>query len=206
MSDTDTTVAGYDMTGTQRELGSRTIAAGDARTVLIRRRYDAEPEDVWGACTDPDRLRRWFLPVTGELRAGGHFDLAGNAHGDILQCEPPTLLAITWAYADRAVDEVRLRLTPDGDGTLLELEHASVSRLVEVDGRWIDPVLNDAASGLWGLGTGWELPLHGLAQFLAGHRLEFDPTAPPADIMELADHIGRAWHAVVTRTATPTTD
>ena len=25
-------------------------------------------EDVWAACSDPDRLKRWFLPVSGELK------------------------------------------------------------------------------------------------------------------------------------------
>ena len=32
-------------------------------TLLIRRTYDASPEELWGALTDPDRLARWFLPV-----------------------------------------------------------------------------------------------------------------------------------------------
>ena len=43
------------------------------KTLLIRRTYDAAPEDVWDALTDPDRIVRWFLPVTGDLRPGGRF-------------------------------------------------------------------------------------------------------------------------------------
>jgi hypothetical protein len=54
---------------TQREVGRRRIAAGDARTARIRRRYDAPIADVWDACTDPERIARWFLPVSGDLRA-----------------------------------------------------------------------------------------------------------------------------------------
>jgi hypothetical protein len=34
---------------THREVGSRRIAAGGARTVLIRRDYDATIDDVWDA-------------------------------------------------------------------------------------------------------------------------------------------------------------
>lgn len=56
---------------THRVVGRRRIAAGDATTALMRRRYDAPIDDVWDACTNPDRINRWFLPVTGDLRAGG---------------------------------------------------------------------------------------------------------------------------------------
>lgn len=137
---------------TQRDVGRRRIAAGEARTARIRRRYDAPVEDVWEACTDPERLARWFLPISGELRVGGTFQLQGNAGGEILRCEPPHLLAVTWAFADRPVDEVVLRLSPDGDeATVIELEHATVSGLVEWEGQWLDVIP--------GVGVGWELPL-----------------------------------------------
>lgn len=54
---------------THREIGSKRTAVSQATgTVLLRRRYDAPIEDVWHACTGPDRLKRWFLPATGELR------------------------------------------------------------------------------------------------------------------------------------------
>ena len=58
------------------------------KKLLIRRPYEAAHEDVWDALTDPDRIVRWFLPVTGDLRPGGRFCLEGNASGDIVRCEP----------------------------------------------------------------------------------------------------------------------
>jgi Activator of Hsp90 ATPase homolog 1-like protein len=67
---------------THREIGERRIAGSEVRTVVLRRSYDAPIEDVWDACTDPDRLNRWFLPVTGELRVGGRYQLKGNAGGE----------------------------------------------------------------------------------------------------------------------------
>jgi uncharacterized protein YndB with AHSA1/START domain len=187
---------------TYRALGTKQIAAGEARTVLIRRRYDAAVEDVWAACTEPGRLDRWFLPVTGDLRVGGTFSLRDNAHGEILRCEPPRLLTVTWVYGDRAVDEVELRLQAGEDGdTVLELEHASVSRLVELDGRWVDPVLNDAATGIWGQGTGWELPLvYGLPRYLAREVPDVPATEwfeMTPEVLAFADRCGAAWDAVV---------
>ena len=55
----------------ERETGDRPVAGAEGRSVLLRRSYDAPIEDVWDAVTDPDRLKRWFLPVSGELKVGG---------------------------------------------------------------------------------------------------------------------------------------
>ena len=187
------------MVDTQREIGRRRIAAGEARTAIIRRWYDAEVEEVWDACTRPERIARWFLPVAGELRLGGTFHLRGNASGRVLRCEPPRLLRVSWAYGERPTDEVELRLsTGAGDGTLLELEHASVSRLVEVDGRMVDPFLNDLKTGLWGAGIGWELPLaYRLTRELRGELAGTPAEEPTPEERAIADRLGRAWVAVV---------
>jgi uncharacterized protein YndB with AHSA1/START domain len=173
-------------TGTERAIGSRTIPAGEARTAVLRRRYDAEPTDVWSAITDPERLARWFLPVTGDLREGGTFDLAGNATGEIRRCRAPEHLALTWVYGDRPVDEVDVVLSAaDGGGTVLELTHATALLAVDFDGREV--------SVLWGLGLGWEpalvltLPLE-----LRGEEI----TEPAPDDPRLTA-IGEAWAALV---------
>ena len=42
-----------------------------ARRVTLQRRYDTTPEDLWDALTSPERLPRWLLPVSGELKLGG---------------------------------------------------------------------------------------------------------------------------------------
>ena len=174
-----------------REVGRRQIAAGEARTALLRRRYDAPIEDVWDACTDPVRLARWLLPVSGDLRVGGTFQLQGNASGEILRCESPRLLTVTWIYGDRPADEVELRLSRGEDGdTVLELEHASVAEHAPgtVDGRAIDAIV--------GVGTGWELPLiFSLTAFLRGEL----PGAPPTEeeIAKAASRAGQAWAATL---------
>jgi uncharacterized protein YndB with AHSA1/START domain len=135
---------------TQREVGSRRIAAGEARTALMRWRYGAPIEDVWDACTDPDRISRWFVKPTGDLRPGGTFSLEGNASGEILRCEPPRLLTVTWSYPGRPVDEVEVRLSPSEDGgTVLELEHASVADVF---------ITNAPETGTWGIGPNRSAP------------------------------------------------
>ncbi len=35
--------------------------------------YATDIEDLWDACTDPDRLARWIADVSGVLEMGGGF-------------------------------------------------------------------------------------------------------------------------------------
>ena len=72
-----------------REVSQQHTESGETVAVTLERRYYADQADVWQAITDPDRVRRWFLPLTGDLREGGNFQLEGNASGDIMTCEPP---------------------------------------------------------------------------------------------------------------------
>jgi uncharacterized protein YndB with AHSA1/START domain len=149
-----------------RELGRRRIPAGDGRSVVLRRRYGAPIEDVWDAVTNPDRLKRWFLPVSGDLRLGGTYQIEGNASGEILRCDPPHLLLVTWVFGEAAVSEVEVRLSPADDGaTLLELDHAAVT----------DPALWPEY-GPGATGVGWDLALLGLSLHLQGGSLESDPS------------------------------
>src|SRR5215212_9270516 len=57
----------------RRTVGDRTLEAGEARVVTISQSYATDAADLWHACTDIDRIRRWFLPITGDLRVGGHY-------------------------------------------------------------------------------------------------------------------------------------
>ena len=70
------------------------------RTVVVRRAFPAPIEDVWDACTTAERIGRWLMPVSGDLRLGGKYQLEGNAGGEILSCEPPRLLRVTWVMGE----------------------------------------------------------------------------------------------------------
>ena len=83
---------------TERAIGTKLIAAGDARTAVLRRVFPASPETVWQAITDRAHLSGWFIEPRGDLRLGGTFALEGRAHGRILRCDPPRMLRVTWVY------------------------------------------------------------------------------------------------------------
>ena len=126
------------------------------RVVVAQRTYPAEIDDVWDACTNPERLPRWFLPVSGELRPGGRYQFDGNAGGVVERCDRPTRIGVTWEYAGD-VSWLELRLSPAADGgTTLQLRHAA-----RVDQkRW-------AEFGPGAVGVGWDLGLMGLGQHFA---------------------------------------
>ncbi len=181
------------LTAVQRTMGTREIAAGSARTAVLRRRYDAPIEEVWDAITTPDRVDRFFLPLSGDLRVGGSFELQGNAGGEILACEVPHLLRLQWTPLDERgySDQVEVRLTPDGpDATWLELEHASIA----------DVFRNDPDTGRYGVGTGWEGPLHYLGEYLRGVLPDRPSTEwytfDEAEELRLADYRGTAWATI----------
>jgi len=121
--------------------------------VQMHRRYPADPADVWDALTDPDRIPRWLLPISGDLRVGGSFQLEGNAGGQILVCEPPSLLRVTFGDASSLVE---VRLAEDGPETVLTLEHT------------VPKALAGGVAGALYVGPGWDGALLGLGLHLEG--------------------------------------
>ncbi len=154
----------------QREIASGRIAAGEGKMIRLRRAYDAPIDDVWDALTNPDRISRWFLPISGDYRLGGRYQFEGNAGGEIVACERPNRLRVTWVYGEVTdpadVSELEFRLAAAGDGsTTLELEHTAI---VPED-RW-------AEYGPGAVGVGWDGGLLGLSLHLRGGLIE-DPEA-----------------------------
>ena len=146
----------HEINSVQRQVGSRTLEAGEARSVTIARVYRTAPEDLWDACTNPERIPRWFMPVSGDLRPGGRFQIEGNASGTIERCDPPRSFGATWEYGGET-SWIELRLTPEPGGrTRFELEH-----LAHVDDeRW-------GQFGPGAVGVGWDLAVVGLSLHLA---------------------------------------
>src|SRR5947199_437407 len=113
----------HQISAVERRVGSRVLDAGQARVVTITQTYDAEVEDVWDAVTDAERIPRWFLPVTGDLRVGGRYELKGNASGTIESCDPPRSFTATWEYGGE-VSWIELRLIAEHENrTRFVLEH-----------------------------------------------------------------------------------
>ena len=103
----------------KREVGEGTVPAGVGRSVTLEREYPAPIDDVWDALTNPERIGRWFLPISGDYRLGGRYQFEGNAGGRIVECDQPQRLKVTWEYGpatDVDASIVEVRLSPVGDG------------------------------------------------------------------------------------------
>ena len=174
----------HEINAVRREVANRPGAdGGEVRALSLTRTYRAEVEDVWDALTSAERIARWFLPITGELKAGGTFQLEGNAGGEIRRCEPPTLFEVTFGDENSLV-KVELS-AGEGETTVLVLEHTVPA------GIFPD-------SGTLSVGPGWDQAVLGLARHLGGE--SFDDPAAEHDTPESRAYAGAsvdAWAAVL---------
>src|SRR5690348_13116109 len=159
----------------RRTVGTRVREAGEARVVTVSQVYDAPVGEVWDACTSAERIPRWFLPITGDLRLGGRYQLEGNAGGVVEACDPPGGATVpgfvaTWEFGGE-VTWIEVRLTAEDGATRFTLDHV---------GHVKDEFWQEFGPGA--VGVGWDSALLGLA----GH-FGAAPRIDPAD--------GTAWLA-----------
>ncbi|MGZ6644394.1 MAG: SRPBCC domain-containing protein [Solirubrobacteraceae bacterium] len=121
------------------ELRRRTIGAGEARVAVFTRTYPTTVEDLWDACTNPERLARWYVPVSGDLRAGGTFEQVNMGSGTIVVCDAPRLLKLSLGGG---ADEIEVRLSegPEDGTATLELAHATTLDSHEIGGQMYDAI------------------------------------------------------------------
>lgn len=188
----------HQISAVQREVGDRVLEAGEARVVTLGQTYNAGVEDVWDACTNPERLPRWFLPISGDLRLNGRYQLEGNASGTILRCDPPKSFAATWEYGG-GVSWIEVRLSEVSAGrTRFELDH-----IAHVDEHW-------ARYGPGAAGVGWDMALVGLATHLStGHSVAPDEGAAwmaSEEGLQFMEQSSEAWGAASVAAGTDPAD
>ncbi len=149
-----------------RSISHRQHDGKPAIVLVATRSYNQKREDVWDALTNAERIPKWFLPITGDLRAGGNYQLKGNASGKIVVCEPPGRLKLTWGMQGQD-SWVNLSLTAaNGGGTELSLEH--IAHIPQEMWEQYGP----GATGI-----GWDLSMFGLEQHFAASPVVVPETA-----------------------------
>lgn len=140
---------------TPRTRGMATVLREDDGVALrFERHLNVDVDVAWAAITEPEQLRRWFMPTTIEPRLGGEVRVdggpEGSSQGVVTAWQPPHLLSYTWQWtssqAQESVTEVRWELAAHPDGCRLTFTH---SRL---ESGWVS-----------GYGAGW----HGFLDVLA---------------------------------------
>lgn len=140
-------------------IGQLSRAASGHRDLRLERAYDTDPDDLFAALSDPDRLARWFATVDGDLRVGGRYrvrfdeqDVSQHVTGTINTCEPPRLLEVSWEMRGEPTSTVSARITATASGaSMLVLEHRGLS---------------DASAA--GHGAGWQAYAEALGAVLSG--------------------------------------
>jgi len=109
-------------------------------SLIIRRRFNAPPEKVFSAWTDPEKVKRWMGPgdikavsAESDPRKGGRYrwvmkSADGEDHdvsGVYREVIPNEKLVFTWAWKSTPEREslVTVIIKPDGNGSLMTLQH-----------------------------------------------------------------------------------
>ena len=109
-------------------------------SLIIRRRFNAPPEKVFSAWTDPEKVKRWMGPgdvkavsAESDPRKGGRYRWVmkspdGEDHdvsGVYREVIPNEKLVFTWAWKSTPEREslVTVIIKPDGNGSLMTLQH-----------------------------------------------------------------------------------
>ena len=176
---------------THRALGNAPVSDGEGKSVVLRRTFAASVTEAWAACTDKVQLAKWFSEVEGDFEQSGSFQVKDNAAGEVLQCEAPITLKATWALGPGMTTELELRLTPDGENAILELEHSTPAVILD------EMVAEYGPGGTIGVAVGWDLTLQMLGKYLSGEA--FDPVAWEStdEAKEYAKCASEAWGEVV---------
>lgn len=135
-------------------------SAGGTGIAVVKGRYATDPDDLWSAITEPDRLSRWYGKVEGDLRVGGRFRLfVHGTHwegtGRVDECDPPRRLRLTMSEDGGAEGVVSAELVPDGSHTILVIRRSDVP-----------------LDRLFGYGAGWHVHAEDLGAHLARHDCE----------------------------------
>jgi uncharacterized protein YndB with AHSA1/START domain len=147
----------HQINAVQRTVGARTIDTGEAHVVTVSQSYDTDAADLWDAVTNIERIPRWFLPISGDLKLGGSYQLEGQANGTILTCDPPKNFTATWEFGGN-VSWIDVSVSGEGsDRARLVLEH--IAEVVD-DAIW-------RQFGPGAVGMGWDSMLLGLAIHLS---------------------------------------
>jgi uncharacterized protein YndB with AHSA1/START domain len=117
--------------------------------------YDTGIDDLWEACTTPERLARWIAEVSGDVRVGGTvqatFTSTWTGSVRIEICDRPHHLLLTMEPDTDDQTELEAWLTVEGGRTRLTVEERGLP-----------------LDGLHFYGAGWQAHLEDLGRSLAG--------------------------------------
>ena len=136
-----------------RIIGTMRAHDQDRGVVRVEDVYDTSVDDLWQACTSPDRLARWIAVVSGDLVVGGEvhavFTSTWSGPVRIDACDAPSHLLLTMEPGTDDETQVEAWLTAEGSRTRLVVEERGLP-----------------AGALPAYGAGWQAHLEDLGRSL----------------------------------------
>ncbi|MGJ6979169.1 SRPBCC domain-containing protein [Aestuariimicrobium soli] len=146
-------------------MSTATMHRSDDALAMVRAEdhYDTSPDDLWQACTDPERLERWIAQVDGDVRLGGLVEITftssytGTFRVDA--CEAPRHLLLT-EQAGELTMQLELWISSEGDGARLVIEDRGLplEEVHEHAAGWqvhLDDLTRALAAGATAHPSGW---------------------------------------------------
>jgi uncharacterized protein YndB with AHSA1/START domain len=126
----------------------------ETETIKTSQYINHAPEKVWKALTTPDLLRKWWAEGNIKAEVGHEFSLDmgqfGKQECQVIAVEEGRLFQ--YSFSPGLLDTIiTWKLTPDGSGTLLELEHSGFDLT--------SPIGKQAFKGM---GGGWPRVIAGI--------------------------------------------
>jgi uncharacterized protein YndB with AHSA1/START domain len=142
-------------TGTMRALDEKRGA------VRVEDVYDTGIDDLWEACTSPERLARWIADVSGDLQVGGTihatFTSTWTGPGRIEICERPHHLLLRMEPGTDDEAEIEAWLNETGGQTQLVVEERGLPLdKLHFHGAGWQAHLEDLGRSLTGAASAWK--------------------------------------------------
>ena len=118
--------------GSMNTIGTLRALDDTRGAVRVEDVYDTAIEDLWEACTTPERLARWVAEVTGDLRVGGSvqvvFTSTWTGPGASRSATHRTICCSPCSRVPRTSAELEAWLTEEGSRTRLVVEERGLPR------------------------------------------------------------------------------
>ena len=118
-------------------IGSMRAQDQDRGVVRVEDVYDTSVDDLWEACTSPDRLARWIAVVSGDPVVGGEvhavFTSTWSGPVRIDACDAPSHLLLTMEPGTDDETQVEVWITAEGSRARLVVEERGLPFHVLVD-------------------------------------------------------------------------
>lgn len=143
-----------------KTIGTMRALDQDRGALRLEDVYDTDIDDLWAACTEPERLARWLAEVSGDLHIGGTihatFTSTWTGPGRIEACDSPHHLLLTMQPGTDEEAQIEAWLTAEGAKTRLVVEERGLP-----------------LADLHYHGAGWQAHLEDLGRALNGGQSEW---------------------------------